>query len=1579
MMDKDKLFQKFFRDYRAPFFYKKIVVSADQEVYYKNGKLVVLVEKELGRKIYDVVSYLADTKNKIFTPQMDFEITRYYEGSYATIVAFEAKIKWHFERRWNALTSIEKLQELVAFTEEMYKIGYVLKESKFENRTCDQIASFLSFFEPEGEVAVSYKGCLLKYIHYRLCQDSIDRVTKICAGGVVLEQYYREFSNGKTLLKVGEFPYELPLINACYSYYQTGMVEGDLQELLRLEAKAQWCCNYYESCYVIDSQTLKKSRTILESTPNYTTYLGNIRVYHSMPEGLAEFLKDCQHNETEMPIGTVLVNLQGNIIGYSFEDGEKGIQVDNFEKSGVAILSSFSEIITYVLTLNEKLEYSVKKQEIDLDLAKAIRNHQGSSFKVRSIEDLYAIACAKREDLELKLTTWFFEVYGSYLNEKYGKMDTEIQLLEKAEIRYISPILAKELMNCILGKPVNYELATKELQQFLKSKIRGYSAYYYDQRFAYNPEEVPVHFDYEVEKQYGVELEKKQRQVLSDGRQLIILSRATTALALKQKEEKRLKELEEKFKSFFRMNEFIMNRCIVGGVTTVKAVTISKIIYSRELNSNGMYKVVGYVTTPLKGNLLTQEVMLSLDNRQLYFVLGHLSMLFDRYYISGNSIWIDEDFTIYINLLNKDFQIQKVPEYYASFAECVKAYLVEQGYNSNAFCNISFSTAYEWISYAKKCDAYCEEHCLYYPSDNGVCPVCSLTKVHVLDRDIPLLMKLEEDNVAVHYRLNDAYNLKVYKDTCPDRERVMANVLKIIEARVEGNEINLGQECFVPHKKLLNDKQECIGYVYRAILFGEADTGSCIDLTDPKQWKNLSRLKSLIRLIMQVKDLMSRGLSFIQNPFNHVYLSKEHKGQVQILNPDFISREGANKKTTKWVYQYVKAVIKADSGIELDFPNDHENLETLLRRMQKLAGELTAYCDIHNMYYKAERRFCPKCIKETDLQNLAVEVTKQEQITEQTPIGKGGESNVYPYKDYFVAKVFKPEAVDLSLKTIVLARVMRKERTLHTISKRYRKEFEYVVPRKLLLDEESQQMFAYTMKRVDGMPLANLVDKKEREKLGFTRKEMLEILINMGEGIEILHQQGIYIGDLSGRNILFDQSKKVYFIEFDAVGIDEIRAFSWTDTYIDPKSIGNITMKDDWYSFAIQAFHCLTNVHPFNGIYFLEEDGKEKELETEEKMERRISLLGPHGIKPPVMAEDWSWMSKSLLTAFLETFEGEVRISLVPYLKNEYKRLYGGGIEKLKSEILQIPCKIANKEIRLNPKFIAKKVSPFPAPVVRVINQYTAVCQEGSEEFVIVLTGEGSQRASYQLELARTKKVQDVLLNQSQEVAWIIYPSQIMAVRLSSAKVIYEEDIFLPCWATVNENTLHFATSLAGEYILCQRTLQPNGVVKKEQIRFLPLQPTKALEVKNNSKFVLVKSQDDNDIVYCNDQMMYAMPTSRPNNKYNILYDSASSSWLVIASEGKGVVITKIGSLREIDLNRYVDDGFLVGNISYYQKTIYIPMQGQLHMIKVADDQIVAKEMECHEIMTPESKLYDINREGFSIITDNILYEVRKG
>ena len=85
-------------------------------------------------------------------------------------------------------------------------------------------------------------------------------------------------------------------------------------------------------------------------------------------------------------------------------------------------------------------------------------------------------------------------------------------------------------------------------------------------------------------------------------------------------------------------------------------------------------------------------------------------------------------------------------------------------------------------------------------------------------------------------------------------------------------------------------------------------------------------------------------------------------------------------------------------------------------------------------------------------------------------------------------------------------------------------------------------------------------------------------------------------------------------------------------------------MKDDWYSFAIQAFYYLTYTHPFNGI-------DKKNLELVERMEAKKSLLGNHGIVPPKIAVPWNWMDIELQKAFLNIFEGNSRISIVPYLE----------------------------------------------------------------------------------------------------------------------------------------------------------------------------------------------------------------------------------------------------------------------------------------------------------------------------------------
>ena len=164
----------------------------------------------------------------------------------------------------------------------------------------------------------------------------------------------------------------------------------------------------------------------------------------------------------------------------------------------------------------------------------------------------------------------------------------------------------------------------------------------------------------------------------------------------------------------------------------------------------------------------------------------------------------------------------------------------------------------------------------------------------------------------------------------------------------------------------------------------------------------------------------------------------------------------------------------------------------------------------------------------------------------------------------------------------------------------------------------------------------------------------------MGEGIETLHKKAdIFIGDLNGGNVLFDKNKKVYFLDFDGMGIDEIVPEYLTTSFVDPRFQKNnkFGKENDWYSFAIQAFYYLTHVHPFKGRYIVIVNGEEKDMDMITRKEQKISLLGKHGIKIPDIAEPWNWMEKELQEKFLEIFEGDDRESIVPLLKEQYRIL----------------------------------------------------------------------------------------------------------------------------------------------------------------------------------------------------------------------------------------------------------------------------------------------------------------------------------
>ena len=548
-----------------------------------------------------------------------------------------------------------------------------------------------------------------------------------------------------------------------------------------------------------------------------------------------------------------------------------------------------------------------------------------------------------------------------------------------------------------------------------------------------------------------------------------------------------------------------------------------------------------------------------------------------------------------------------------------------------------------------------------------------------------------------------------------------------------------------------------------------------------------------------------------------------------------------------------------------------------------------------------------------------------------------------------------------------MSRIFSKKDILEELNRKANK-YTYVIPQKLLMDSDSHNILGYTMKKVKGMPISILRDTEQVAELGITTKDVLEILITIGKGIEELHTKAnIFIGDLNNRNILFDTQNNVYFLDFDGMGIDEIVPVFLTDGFIDPISQKNhtVSMKDDWYSFAIQAFYYLTFTHPFNGIYYAINKEEKVNMPIPERMELRISLLGNHGIKPPTVAKSWDWMDKELKDAFLNIFEGDSRESIVPYLINQYQKLY--------QRQPNIPSKI-----RVNSKFVAKEVNPFKSDVVRIINHYSAICFDGNYYATILVEDENEQ---YDINFPNCMEIRDILLVKNTSIAIAVYTNKVIAIDLETDFEIYSEEILGMGDVCINDTTLYCSgLSRGGENVIFQRKFMPNGEVKEDKIKFLVDQQTKSFLARFNSKFVLIKQASEYaDEIYCNSEKLCNIACNDSNTKYNTLYDNATKSWLVINSEGNGCIIktSGAGEYEPINVPKENINDINIGNISFDKGVIYIPNQNFLYIINV-NDQLTSKMMECNTIMTPNSKIYNNSAKGFSVINNGIVYEVRK-
>lgn len=1548
---------------------------------------IVVKDEELGKRLYSILDAIKKKEFYLYSNDINkmpyLRVVKY--GS-----TFNKRIKWFLiegSKLYNLLNEKQQVMCLVqSFVYKMQRLDFMLDTTKFDFSKCDSVCEFLACFT-KSYVAADKKrslGLRIEYLHH------------VLTDGATLEEVYKEIGKETIFYNANDLPYDLSAFKLCFDYYKFGFIpfeDIDIAEYLFNNSK-----EIDDRALIALSGRIEENCTVTEKTNDYTVYDGKIKIYNEISESFGKFLEDIaytiKNHDCIEHIEALIVDMNGKLIGYTYtttvNENIESISemVCNTQYDVVENVSMLSDLISNfhgnsILSMlaNAIWRKKIQDKSIVCNLEKCIVKIKGQKGKkdfymVKTVKDLYELKSESIETLQTQNTEIFFKLLSKVLSNKYGKLTSKRKCLSRTEVRYLRPQLASEFANYMLGKQVDYGKATEALITFLEKDMweMHYSdgnVYFYDSVYAYHPTVVTYLFDYEAEEKYGIKVDDKPSKELPDGRKMYFFGTSQKIAKFKEKENSIVKEITEK------INISISENITLLGVSEL-------ILNTKRLNNEGDYNVIGYVTKPPKGRRMTVDVLKGMNNKELLLVVGRLFSKSTNYYVPWVNTYVDDDFNFYIDYMSEVIEgegfelLESGKDNAVDFVKWTMDELIKEGCNSYSFVNVDFedcsgslSIEFKFENLSNSFDAYCEEHEIFYNSQNGDCPVCEM-----ISYDVPIdykekFAKVFEDEYAIHYAIDESYNLKIYKPEFEKIAVVEKNVDYIISAHFGVPKIKLCQVCFIPRKKAYDTEGNFIGIVYDAEKF-ESDTSNdiCVDLTDKQKLVNRARIKALQRFKAQIDELLNSVMYFSVNPFTHVFLNTTHKKQVQILNIEFIEFDKYNSaETEKWTLDYIWQALQVDN---YDLPECPKNMFVMGELLNRIESRLTRYCMIHKKYYFDSYACCPECISVAK-QKEFIEIRKKNTFNSMTPMNEGGEALIYAINHNDVAKLFKEEEINIDFKCAVLFRILSKKYLLEKLNSE-KKKYKFIYPKMLFLDDGYKKIYGYRMERVyNAYPITTLKDKVEVEKLGFSREDILEILITIGEGIERLHKEAnIYIGDLNGRNILFDKEKNVYFLDFDGMGVDEIKPEFCTDGYIDPisKKNQNITKKDDWYSFAVQAFYYLTYTHPFNGVYYAAENGHTVMLEIPDKMERRISLLGNHGMKAPAIAESWEWMNEDLKFIFLKTFEGDYRESLVPNLKRQYENLTG---QETNSEV-------TSRMIRINEKFVAFEVKPFGDKVIKYFTPDIAVC--ASEDWPHIRIAD-IPKTSFGLYNVEKMKCMEYLPDEG----FLVMIDSNKVLKIYSTKeheTIYKEE--LPCetsFAIIEkydvDSSVYFDAFIGRERVIHRRVILINGAVINNTYA-TGTQDIRCFNVEEKDKFVIVKSLDElRDEVYCNNEKFHEVSykTAELKNaaEYEIKYDKFTKSWIVANNYGYVLVILRNGEKMELNLEEINERN--LGNISYTGYNIYIPSERILTIFNVQTQN--AKKMNCGEIITSESKICKINYQGFSVITQNNFWEIRRG
>jgi serine/threonine protein kinase len=264
-------------------------------------------------------------------------------------------------------------------------------------------------------------------------------------------------------------------------------------------------------------------------------------------------------------------------------------------------------------------------------------------------------------------------------------------------------------------------------------------------------------------------------------------------------------------------------------------------------------------------------------------------------------------------------------------------------------------------------------------------------------------------------------------------------------------------------------------------------------------------------------------------------------------------------------------------------------------------------------------------------------------------IAEGGEGRIYTFSKTQLLKIFK-EDVDKEEKLRKIEKIMNLSLPASVVK-----------PLDLVFDtpfakpnpnvyDYAHNFVGYSMHKVKGEELHILSSRKFVKSNNVTKKEILQMLLEIATTLDVLHKQDIYIGDLSDSNILFDDNYNVYFIDVDSWSVGPYHCNVANEAFKDPNLIhNNFNAQTDLFAFAIIAYKCLTRLHPFGGVY--------KNMGLEERIKHHITAVRNKDVCVPKMVDQDVFMPKDLINMLEAIFSTNTRVPINSELNNFYNHL----------------------------------------------------------------------------------------------------------------------------------------------------------------------------------------------------------------------------------------------------------------------------------------------------------------------------------